>query len=90
MRILGLRHLPDDMDIAAPSSDGEKPSSDPTGAQIPLAKEAETTDPGKFINVEATFAYRRLPPPASKAANAHFLVHMGFGVVSRCEEQARR
>ncbi|ORY73645.1 hypothetical protein BCR35DRAFT_307105 [Leucosporidium creatinivorum] len=80
MRILGLRHLPDDMDIAATASEGEKPSEDPTGAQIPLAKEAETSDPGKFINVEATFAYRRLPPPASKGANAHFIVHMGFGV----------
>lgn len=78
------------MDIVAPTSEGEKVSDDPTGAQIPLSKEAETTDVGKFINVEATFAYRRLPPPASKAANAHFLVHMGFGVVSRFEERVRR
>lgn len=86
LRLLGLRHLPDDIDITSISTLAD-PKEKQNGsrkdeAQVPLCKEAETADPGKFINVEARFAYRRLPPPVTKGANAHFLVHMGFGVVS--------
>jgi hypothetical protein len=75
MRLLGIRRLPDDMDITAPS-DTRRPPHDP-----PQALDPARNEPGKFVNIEAEFAYRRLPPPASSGANAHFIVHLGMGVV---------
>lgn len=41
---------------------------------------SEHDEPGRWKNFEVEFAYRRLPPPADRSVNAHFLVYLGIGV----------
>lgn len=73
MRLLGFKYLPDDFDIT--STEGVR-----AGAGV---REGEEEDgEGRYVNLEVEFAYRRLPPPANKAQNAHFLIYLGLGVVS--------
>ncbi|SGY85199.1 BQ5605_C009g05745 [Microbotryum silenes-dioicae] len=75
MRILGIRRLPDDFDIT------ESPFAsqvDPTGPHLEEHKALDNAAPGQYVNIEAEFAYRRLPK--SKSENAHLVIHMGLGV----------
>lgn len=73
MRLLGFKYLPDDFDIT--STEGVR-----AGAGVREGE--EEGGEGRYVNLEVEFAYRRLPPPANKAENAHFLIYLGLGVVS--------
>lgn len=78
MRILGIRHLPDDFDITSVQlSPDQEPIKGRLGGGL---REEPGQDPGRWINVEAQFSYRKLPPPHSQANQMHMVIHMGFGV----------
>ncbi|KAM0787324.1 hypothetical protein ACM66B_007097 [Microbotryomycetes sp. NB124-2] len=80
IRLLGLRHLPEDMDIAVPLDEGTKKRPTKQDPQMAIPDPEKDEGLGKFINLECTFAYRRIPKPATKSTNAHFIVHLGLGV----------
>ncbi|KAK4053996.1 hypothetical protein OIO90_003641 [Microbotryomycetes sp. JL221] len=80
IRLLGLRHLPTDMDITTPLEQVEQKRSSKKDPQMAIPEPEQEQEGGKFINLECTFAYRRLPKPKSKSTNAHFVVHLGLGV----------
>lgn len=52
------------------------PEDEPICGELPAVPE----EPGDYINLEVDFSFRRLPPPASKSANLHFLIYLGVGL----------
>ncbi|SCV74595.1 BQ2448_7624 [Microbotryum intermedium] len=75
LRILGIRRLPDDFAITSSPFASQV---DPTAPKLEDHKAADKVEQGQYVNIEAEFAYRRLPK--SKSGNAHFVIHMGLGV----------
>lgn len=90
LRLLGIRYLPSDTDITLPPNT-VRTESTPHPPSLSLHQGEE--DPGSYVNLEAEFSYRRLPPssslllPASSRQNASsspgFLLLLGIGLVKK-------
>lgn len=86
IRLLNIKALPDDMNItenAGPKNKVYDFTNDPQASDRLRSLSwgmTETDEPGRWKNFEVEFAYRRLPPPADRSANTHFLLYLGVGV----------
>lgn len=86
IRLLNIKALPDDTNITQTSGKENKVydfTADPHASERLRSLSwgmTEHDEPGRWKNVEVEFAYRRLPPPADRAVNTHFLLYLGIGV----------
>jgi Ca2+-dependent lipid-binding protein len=90
LRLLGIRYLPSDTDITLPPH-AKSTHSVPTGLPS-LSSHREGEEPGSYVNLEAEFSYRRLPPssallpPSSHqtaSSSPGFLLLLGIGLVKK-------
>lgn len=87
LRLLGIRHLPESVDITARSPTlGSNPTFPPSTPLNTLSSPHENEEGGTYVNFEVEFSYRRRPPTAAhqplhaKPQVPHFLLMLGLGV----------